>query len=373
MKKTRYLKATLTTAFLLLLSFILLRADDAIARERKDLILVLDTSLSMAGYGGKNIFSTVKGSLNKFIDQLDEGDSMSFITFDEEIKLFPTVLVEGKNDKDILKKYISMTEAKGKWTYTYEMIGAVLKKAQEMEQKDRKRQRVIVVLTDGIDDPPPGMMKKHFNVKDIASGYNGKDWFIYFVNLGQLKDNPKFARVKKELSENVSKHTKIVDVAGKTPEKAIENELMRDVKADIDQRDRMSFFTSAYFYALLAVIALIVILLVLRRVMQVKVSGRLDYWDHTLMDPSVRSYDLSKHNARELMVGHGSGCALSIRDISIPEPFKLLARRGQGEVRIMLQPGKGYTLDFVKAEPHEFLVDGDIFKAGNYSFRYNRK
>jgi len=371
-KNTRYLKVTLHTMFLLLLSFILLRADDAIARERKDLILVLDTSLSMAGYGGKNIFSTVKGSLNKFIEQLDDGDSMSFITFDEEVKLYPTVLVESKNDKDILKKYISMTEAKGKWTYTYEMIAAVLKKAQEMEQKDKGRQRVIVVLTDGIDDPPPGTKKKYFNMKDIASGYTGKDWFIYFVNLGQLKNNPKFAKVQKELSESVSKHTKVVDVAGKTPEKAIEKELMRDVKADIE-KERMNFFKSPYFYALLAVIALIVIILLLRRIMQVKITGRLVYWDISLMDPSVRSYDLTKHNARDLVVGHGSGCALNIRDINIPEPFRIFARREHGEVRIMLQAGKGYTLEFVKAEPHEYLVDGDIFKAGNYSFRYNRK
>ena len=46
------------------------------AREKKDMILVLDTSLSMAGYGGKNVFPEVKKSLGKFIDQLGKATAL---------------------------------------------------------------------------------------------------------------------------------------------------------------------------------------------------------------------------------------------------------------------------------------------------------
>ena len=38
--------------------------------SNKDVILVLDTSLSMRGYGGKDIFDSVKQSVNQFIDKL---------------------------------------------------------------------------------------------------------------------------------------------------------------------------------------------------------------------------------------------------------------------------------------------------------------
>ena len=163
------------------------------ADKNKDLVLVLDTSLSMAGYGGKNILPRVKESLPRFIDQLEEDDSITFITFDTDVKVYPRIVIEDESNREVIKKYISMVEARGKWTYTMRMMRTVFATAQELEDEYPDRERVIVVLTDALDDPPPWHAGAHFNIKSIAEEYSGKEWFIHFVSLGNLKQNKKIS------------------------------------------------------------------------------------------------------------------------------------------------------------------------------------
>jgi hypothetical protein len=326
----------------------------------------------MVGYGGRNILPTVKKSLDKFIDQLGKGDSITFITFDVIIKIYPTVYVTDENDKDILKKYISVVEAKGPWTFTHEMIRSVFKKVAELEDKSRGRERVIVVLTDGIDDPPPEARGKRLNIKEISKEYNKKDWFIYLVNLGDLKNNPRMAKLQKDLAANVTKYTKVVD-AGDAPAKVIEKDLIKDVQKDIaDKKEsERTFLSSPYFFAVLCLLGLAALFFLARRFMQLKVVGRLDYWDNTVMEPYIKSFDMGKLRKREITIGRGSGASLKITDIDIPEPFKVIARRAEGGVRCSLQWGNSYSIDFINKEHGEFIADGDVFKVGNYTFRYN--
>ncbi|HQP47371.1 MAG TPA: VWA domain-containing protein, partial [Spirochaetota bacterium] len=116
---------------LIALPFILLNcsSDDnsGVPAGGKDMILVLDTSLSMIGKGGggKNIFPKVKDSLGKFISKLEEGDTLTVMTFDTGVTTYPTVKITGDNDKDIVKQYVSLVEAKGQWTHTMKMMKTV--------------------------------------------------------------------------------------------------------------------------------------------------------------------------------------------------------------------------------------------------------
>ncbi len=355
-----------------LLFMVIANSHELAAREKKDLVLVLDTSLSMVGYGGKNILPSVKRSLDKFIDQLGKGDSITFVTFDTVVKMYPTVYINDENDKDILKKYISVVQASGQWTYTQEMIKGVFKKATELEEKGKNRERVIVVLTDGLDDPPPEVRMKRLNIKEISTGYNNKDWFIYLINLSSLKNNPGMAKIQKDLSENVSKYTKIVNAVDE-PSKVIEKNLLQDVKKDILQKEESekTFLSSPYFLGAVIVLVLVLMWYVLRRYLNLRVSGRLDYWDHTIMEPYIRTVDLLKQNHREIIIGRGSGMTINIHDIEIPEPFRIVARRDGGRVKCALQWGNRYGIDFVNKEPGKFIEDGDVFKVANYTFRYN--
>ena len=94
-----------------LLSFIFVMPGAGEAREQKDMILVLDTSLSMIGSGGRNIMAGVKEGLDKFIDQLEVPSSLSR----HRSKLYPIVYIHDKNDKDILK---NMSLGRGERTLT---------------------------------------------------------------------------------------------------------------------------------------------------------------------------------------------------------------------------------------------------------------
>jgi hypothetical protein len=341
------------------------------ANESKDMILVLDTSLSMVGYGGKNIFDQVKSSLSRFIDKLEEGDSITFMSFDTEVKIYPRVVVNDANDKEILKKYLSVVEAKGAWTYTMEMIKNVLRTAQELETKEKERQKVIVILTDALDDPPPHQRKHKFNIKEIASAYGGKDWFIFLVNLGDLKKNKRLVEVQKEFEKSVSPYTKIID-AEKSPEKGIEKDLKKHIESSVEEkrlRER-SFLASPYFIGIVVIVIVLLVLFYLKRLSELKVRGKLEYWNHELLDPYIENFDLTRQNVKTVPIGKGIGCLLNIRDIEISEPFKIEAEREKGKIQYSVVGGEGYTIDFVNREPGEFIQDGDMFKVSNYTFKY---
>ena len=107
------------------------------AEKNKDVIIILDTSLSMVGQAqGRDIFDRAKSSIRDYIDQVRDGDRITFATFDTDVKIFPPVIVDDQNDRDILKKYITMTEASGLWTNTYQMIIKVLEFTNKLENLD---------------------------------------------------------------------------------------------------------------------------------------------------------------------------------------------------------------------------------------------
>ncbi len=354
------------------LSFTLVMPGACGAREQKDMILVLDTSMSMIGSGGRNIMAGVKEGLDKFIDQLEVGDSFTFITFDTEIKLYPIVYIHDKNDKDILKKYVSVIEAKGAWTYTQEMIRNVFRTAQSLEEKEKSRQRVIVVLTDALDDPPPGRRHERFDIKKIAKQYNNKDWFIFFVNLGDLETGRKIEKTKKDIKDNISPYTRVVDGTN-IPGKVIEKQLMRDVRDMSAERreNEKTFLSSPWFLGGLALLIALVVLFLVRRYLGLRVSGVLDYWNNTIIDPYINTINLSRQESRKISIGRGGGCTVNIRDIEIAEPFWVVARSDKGVIKCALQWGNSYTIEFQNGVKGEFLKDGDVFKVANYTFKYS--
>jgi Mg-chelatase subunit ChlD len=136
----------------LLLSFSLLAG-------QKDVIMVLDTSLSMVGQGssGNNIMKAVKKDIKDFIyNDIKDGDRLTFLTFDSKVEEYPTFKIDDENDRNIATKFLLRIEPKGLWTHTKLMIETVIKKAKELEKTGKDRQPVIIILTDALDDPPPG-------------------------------------------------------------------------------------------------------------------------------------------------------------------------------------------------------------------------
>ena len=230
---TKSCKAIISILLLLVTAQFTFGINGASARQNKDIILVLDTSLSMVGQaGGQNILDRVKKSISDYISQVEDGDRVTFITFDVDTRIFPTVLVDDENDRDILKKYITMTQATGLWTYTYKMILNVIETANKLEKEKDGRQTEIVIMTDAIDDPPPGDSKK-FDVKQLVSKYGKKaDWWIYVLSFTNLKNSD---AVKQRLGKDlglITDNVKIIETG--EPEKGkrelIEHERMREAQ-----------------------------------------------------------------------------------------------------------------------------------------------
>jgi len=345
--------------------------DSGVSAGGKDMILVLDTSLSMVGKGGggKNIFPKVKDSLGKFISKLDEGDTLTVMTFDTRVTTYPTVKITGDNDKNIVKQYVSLVEAKGQWTYTMKMMKTVFEKAQELEQRQAGRQQVIVVLTDGLDDPPPALRGETFNLKKVSSAYTGKEWFIYLVNFGELKKNKRIAQVASDLKK-ITPNTKVIS-GDKGPRQAIETDLQRDVERSVGERQqaRRSFFASPWFIAILVIVVLLVVLFFFNRYSKIKVTGSLEYYNHALLDPYVENYNMTNQHLREVLIGT-TGCNLNIRDLEVNGPVKIRAERQKGKIVVELYTPEGVVPEFVNRDAGNLLEDGDKFILANYTFKF---
>ncbi len=337
------------------------------AASSKDVIVVLDTSYTMEGYGGgKKIFSDVKDSIKRFIDkEVKDGDTLTFISFDESVKVYPSVRIDDINDRNIVKGYISMTEAQGKWTYTAKMLAEAFKTAEELEKKSKKegKQTLLVIMTDGIDDPPPGS-PRHININEVTKAFQGhNNWWIHYVSFVDFKKNQKALDKLKGLLEKV----------GPTEmQKGGDNG-----KMDIDRKNRPkeeSWFKKYGIYLLLGLgvlFALFILGVIIYRIISsIVVKGKLEYWSNEVIEPYIMTYDLGRKQLREIMIGKSAGCALYIRDINISSPFGIRAARVKGKIRLQLLAPEGSGVEMVNREAGGFIEDGDIFKANNYTFKY---
>lgn len=340
----------------------------------KDVILVLDTSLSMVGYQGRDIFESVKESVYKYIDtSIQDGDRVTFITFDQDIKIYPQVIIDDRNDRDIVKKYISVTQAKGQWTHTLKMLQSVFTLADQLTKENAqkttelKRNVVIVIMSDGLDDPPPSLRKDAFSLKAISDQFAGNDWWIYLVNLDAMQKSPKImealGKFKDQLSK-VSANTQMLD--GSDPNAAINEQLRKD----IERREREQFYRLLAGVAVFLIV-LIIIILIIVKITAIKIKGRLEYWNHELLKPDVLTLSLTNYAKKQIFVGRTHECMARIREYESRMPFSLKAVRKKGKIMIKIDHPEGLEVGFKNREADGYLLDGDVFSASNMSFRYS--
>ncbi len=363
------MKKVLSILFLAVLVIPILGVE-LLAKDR-NVILVLDSSYSMAGSGGKDIIDQVKESISSYIDGLSNSDNVTFVTFDERVKVYPTVKIEDKNDKDILKKFIKMTTTRGKWTNTAMMIEEVRRRAAELERENRDSQVVIVVMTDGIDDPSPGSARRA-NIKNIADHYEGKDWWVYIVDYAGLKkgkgdqENAGSQGAVGDGSTATAKgNVRVID-ASEEPLKGLEK-----VEAAVDSRGVSSSEIAGAGIIAAIIIILIILIVLIRRFSQLKAHGRIEYWNNEILNPVVEHFDINRFNSRVIVIGKGAGCHLNIREFASRASFALRAVRGaKGGISLSLLVPEGIKVEFKNSEDKGFIEDGDVFKVKNYTFKY---
>jgi von Willebrand factor type A domain len=157
----------------------------AVAQAQKlgpvDWIFLVDTSKSMRGVGerSKDIFGDVKASIDTFVREANDGDSVTIYTFDSDVRLHSAMPIDIKSRAD-LTSIVDSLEAEGNRTHLGAAIAKGLERAASLP-KDATRSRAVVLFTDGREDVK-GI--KNPTPIDASLGRAG-DAFIYFVSMGE--------------------------------------------------------------------------------------------------------------------------------------------------------------------------------------------
>ncbi|KAK3608913.1 hypothetical protein CHS0354_006954 [Potamilus streckersoni] len=158
----------------LLLGTACLYAQDK-ASKPKDIILVVDISRSMIGYGNKgeqtaNIFPDVIKSLELFVNELKPGDTLSLIRFGKTVYPVKKYTVTGEGDLEKIKAAVLAVGAKDHSTYTAKMLRALKSYLEKIDTKDKSKERIqlAVIFTDALDDPPAGKRKSQYRCPTLT-------------------------------------------------------------------------------------------------------------------------------------------------------------------------------------------------------------
>lgn len=167
------------------------------ARSGIDLILIVDTSASMRGQGsGQDIFAEVQKATKDLISELSFGDTVTLIPFDSRALVHPTVTLYSETERQRLFAVVDQLVADGKYTYTAEALRAGLSEAGRLDELLPHHAKVVVILTDGINDPPPDAKGRAPTLLEVAQPYLGRPWFVYQVQLGRFVDRDLEAAIR---------------------------------------------------------------------------------------------------------------------------------------------------------------------------------
>lgn len=148
-------------------------------RGAVDWIFLVDTSKSMRGVGGtRDIFGDVKTSIDTFIREANDGDSVAIYTFDREVREVAALDIRD-NRREELQALVDELYPNGDRTY----LGLAIRKGLEhaaKQPKDPTRTHAVVLFTDGQED-----VRGIRNPVAIASNVERvDDSYVFFVSLG---------------------------------------------------------------------------------------------------------------------------------------------------------------------------------------------
>lgn len=342
----------------------------------KLLILVVDTSSSMS-YHKNNIFPQVKKSLKKFIHPLDKGDVVQLVTFDRKTKIFPPIPIKSEDSKEPILKILEGFEAKGEATYSSLMIKNLYQLSQKLQEDYPSHETTAVVLSDGYDKPPKGA--KRINLNKYANENPDapfKDYFVHYIALGVLDK-----KIAQDL-KNVAPKTKVHKIdRDKEEDKEKAGEELDKVVKTIDkqestpaQEEGPSLWLhpiAITIYILIIVIAALIYYWLKKKLI---LEGYLAYWKTEENNPETLIFNLSEKKKGKIAIGRGPKNELNIKDFSSREPMILYAAFSHSRVVPKLKWKLKNARNFKShvASHREHISDGDIWSAGNYTFKYTR-
>jgi uncharacterized protein YegL len=143
-----------------------------------DWIFLVDTSKSMRGVGGtKDIWTDVKVSLDSFLNEASDQDTLTLYAFDRDVRE-----INAASRSDLYRAILTL-EAEGNRTHLGAAIAKGLEHAESLRRTraDSTRRQVVVLLTDGKED-----VKGIRNPVPIESTVDRVgETFVYFVSMGE--------------------------------------------------------------------------------------------------------------------------------------------------------------------------------------------
>jgi len=172
------MRRRIVPAAVLLLIAVVARAQ---SRGAVDWVFLIDTSKSMRGIGGKNIFPDVKASIASFVREASDGDSVTIFTFDSEVRLHASTEIRGVA-RDDLVSIVDALEANGNRTHLGLAIQKGLERAATVQAGgDKTRVQSVVLFTDGKEDvrgiPHPVPISASLDRVDGT--------YVFFVSMGK--------------------------------------------------------------------------------------------------------------------------------------------------------------------------------------------
>ena len=159
-----------------------------------DLLLIIDKSASMAGAGGSPvIFPAVQATAKDLIASLRPGDLAQLISYGENVSVQSPTVIYGEDDRRRVNAQIDAIKANGKYTYTAKALRDALREATRLESAQgtadgAPHRKVIVLLTDGVNEPPPGADNAVVDLPAEATRARGMPWYVWQVQLGPKAD-----------------------------------------------------------------------------------------------------------------------------------------------------------------------------------------
>jgi len=326
-------------------------------KKPREFIFVIDSSGSMAGK--KDTIGKFKRTMPKLLETVNTGDTVTLISFDEKTMTRKTVHIESEADLQQILDSVNRIKATGMYTDFVALIRD-LKGKVEAENRD-KNNLIIVVLSDGLDDPRPGKRQGEFSLEAVRAEKEGpvQEPYIYYVSLGKMKS--------KELEKGLSSLSSSVKTIEAT--EADQTGLGR-VSEEIAWKKIWDLFYPVGFYVLAAILLIPTFFFLIGKLFRgPDLSGQLVYYPDGL--GQVRNYyNLKKLKSNRMTIGNSYGSNLKIKDLGIPGPLFFLSKRVKGS-DLIIPLGKSSTLiNFLEQKRQGTIQNGDKFKIGNYVFEY---
>ena len=137
-------------SLLLTILLILILSVSVFGADRVDMIVLLDNSVSVLPY-----YDDIQGSLLSRIisEHLKPGDTFSLLTFADRPEVEIAREIKNENDIEGILAYSALLQPMGNYTDLILALRYLYKYTLDMPLSNRKK---ILILTDGIHDPPPG-------------------------------------------------------------------------------------------------------------------------------------------------------------------------------------------------------------------------